>query len=713
MGHERERLLVYRGQDFIRLRDRCRAEKRLFEDPEFPADDRSLGLDKVVSWKRPSELVGKPRFMDRADRFSVVQGDLGDCWLVSALSAITLNPGLLRRVAPSDQDFTTKYAGIFHFRVWQGGEWVDVVVDDRLPVNQIDQLCFSRSSNSCEFWSALLEKAYAKLHGSYGALNAGKSYEATEDLTGGVTERFLLQKETPPDNLFSIMVQASQRGSLITCNVPGKLGDISNGLVASHGYCVTGVRLCKVIITPWLSDVQLVRLRNPWGDDSEWRGAFSDDSEEWKLVPAEEKARLRLTTADDGEFWMTFQAFKDNFQEVFITSLNPQTLNSEAREHLHSLADVVTRIMHQPGEGGRAPPSQEEARERKVWEVVHYDGSWVRHVSAAGAPCNSNLFSSNPQYLLHLREADDEAGAAGTCTVVLSLTQKNRRVKNLPLLAITVCVYKVEEAEKVPSPLPASWFRINRPLLLTKFFKTRTVTHRLELLPGRYILIPCTATADQEGEFLLRVFCEKAATMQENDEDPMLLDTTHEAEDEVDANKEPSGESPGATIQKEEFLALAGKDGRVKAATLHNILNLLFSGILEFSLDLSRSLLAMMDRDLSGNVDFYEFKTLIRSLRRWVDVYDRKKAAESGLLSGRAWGLGDALKELGYQVPRRLQGLVVVRYGDQHGNISLSDFLMVTCRISVMLERFQMHISEEKDQAVIQLSEWLQDTLYC
>lgn len=38
----------------------------------------------------------------------------------------------------------------------------------------------------------------------------------------------------------------------------------------------------------------------------------------------------------------------------------------------------------------------------------------------------------------------------------------------------------------------------------------------------------------------------------------------------------------------------------------------------EFSLDLSRSLLAMVDRDLSGGVDYYEFEPLVFSLRRWV-----------------------------------------------------------------------------------------------
>jgi hypothetical protein len=76
---------------------------------------------------------------------------------------IAERPELISQVVPRNQGFGGDYAGIFHFKFWKYGKWIDIVIDDRLPVNVFTKkLKFTRDRNYHVFWIPLIEKAFAK-----------------------------------------------------------------------------------------------------------------------------------------------------------------------------------------------------------------------------------------------------------------------------------------------------------------------------------------------------------------------------------------------------------------------------------------------------------------------------------------------------------------------------------------------------------------------
>jgi len=103
------------------LRQQCVSSGKLFEDPEFPATDKSLFYSrqttyKPYKWLRPFEICENPRFfVEGFSRFDARQGELGDCWFLSAAASLTLNPKLFSRVVYIDNSFVKDYSGTFHF----------------------------------------------------------------------------------------------------------------------------------------------------------------------------------------------------------------------------------------------------------------------------------------------------------------------------------------------------------------------------------------------------------------------------------------------------------------------------------------------------------------------------------------------------------------------------------------------------------------------
>ncbi|XP_039993614.1 calpain-1 catalytic subunit-like isoform X2 [Xiphias gladius] len=694
------------NQDYQQLKQYCLIRGVRYIDEIFPPDRNSIGegllspsdLANVV-WLRPAKIAPNPSFvLDGVSRFDFGQGILGNCWFLASIGALTFQNHVLEQVVPLEQTFDEDYCGLFHFRFWRFGRWVDVVIDDKLPTVH-GRLIFVHSKDPNEFWPALLEKAYAKyekkstlflrhklvLHylwgiqnnftsacvrvcGSYSDMNAGTPAEALVDFTGGV--HMSIRLSDPPPNLWELMYRAGEYRSLMSCGTPqGETSANSvlpNGLVQGHAYAVTGVKQMK----SRGKLVNLVRLWNPWGK-VEWNGDWSDQSSLWKTVSAEDR-EMCLSVGDDGEFWMTMEDLCKFYIDLDICCMSPDFLDGISSS---------------------------------IWKTTMYEGRWVAGTTAGGCMNNRDSFWTNPQYRVRIHGQYSEKG--GGKNMFVSVLQKpdkrNRRlVQNLH---IGFSVFEVTEQHKAErGKFPASFFRTHAPVAQTKtYMNAREVMEFFMLKPGEYLIVPSTFNPNETASFVL-IINSKAET--------------HGYENSGDRKHEPVEELKQVkTAQEDEnkkqfFRQYSDKYEEVDAERLQGLLNEnILKGDLKsggFSIDACRSMVALMDTSITGKLNGDEFVRLWKKVFTYKDIFFCTDVSRTGTLSLRE--LRNAFTASGMTVGDDMLNLLALRYGASSGHITLESFISLILRFDCMKKIFQQ-LSDGKALS-LQESEWMYISMY-
>ena len=150
-------------------------------DTSFPADKTSLvwadaaetwdSAADVEVWKRIKDVYGDGTYSlfgsNGVTPKDIYQGSIGNCWFMSAISAIAEKPNRVESMFVNKQIEPT---GVYGVNLYALGVPHTVLVDDFIPGydwnNQFYPL-FADVKGDKSVWGAIIEKAFAKFHGNY------------------------------------------------------------------------------------------------------------------------------------------------------------------------------------------------------------------------------------------------------------------------------------------------------------------------------------------------------------------------------------------------------------------------------------------------------------------------------------------------------------------------------------------------------------------
>jgi len=340
--------------------------------------------------------------------------------------------------------------GFYQFRFYKNGKWRVVTISDEIPCTQSGNSCMIWAS-SCkdqnEFWVPLIEKAYAKLHGSYQSLEGGWTADGFVDLTGGISERVEFNKEA---GLWELISNCIHEQWLMGCSATGgKETDSGKGILTGHAYSILAARVYK--------NEKLIQIRNPWGQ-KEWEGKWGDKSKEWT---SDSRKELNHVSADDGTFWMCFDDFKTQYSRMFICRLYNDEIGKQYSRYIH---------------GGE-------------WTGVE-----------AGGCFNFKTWKDNPQYGIKINKP---------CNVLISLTQEDNRMstcEHRELYPVGFSVSKTPDSKDRLQICTKTQLIAQVPEL---YSPCREVIHDFHKLDkGEYIIVPSAFKAGMEGKFWITVLSE-------------------------------------------------------------------------------------------------------------------------------------------------------------------------------------------------------------
>jgi hypothetical protein len=285
-----------------------------FVDDQFKHVSSSVSENNSIAatWRRVKDIYASPAlFIEGYDPAQPVAGPQTDVRFLSILSALTSQLESLFSLFGAESVETGAYTIRFYNDNLKG--WETIVVDDYVPCDNSGRPLFTSSASEGETWPMILEKAYAKSLGSYGAIRYCSPEFVLSGLTGASTDKIVVDSTVDLQMLLNLLMDHVQHKNIICCEVSAVQNDVSNvGLIKEHLYVVQDIKQTS-------QNQLLVKLRDNL-NKSHWTGDFSAKSPKWT---PENMKEVGANPGEEKVFWMSIEDFLKYFNQFYICKLHP------------------------------------------------------------------------------------------------------------------------------------------------------------------------------------------------------------------------------------------------------------------------------------------------------------------------------------------------------------------------------------------------------
>jgi len=230
---------------------------------------------------------------------------LGDCYFLEVLSTLSNYGQLIYQLFPNED---MPEDGIFTVCLFVDGKWQKVFIDDYFFFDKgTDQFAFVQPLDNC-IYSCILEKAYAKVKGSFSTLFGGYPEDAFKVLTGFDSIIIPFKKSFNDEEFIKFIKEKLEKGYLFSCSRD------------YHAYSLLNIYPDKDIKKTCL------QIRNPWGgNDNDEESKNANETLKEKGIKYTEPPKNKY----NGIFQLKYPDFKEQFYNVtFCQTLFNSTIYS-------------------------------------------------------------------------------------------------------------------------------------------------------------------------------------------------------------------------------------------------------------------------------------------------------------------------------------------------------------------------------------------------